>query len=1028
MKYILPIIIGIIYLVPVSSQTSFLNFHQLTVEEGLSESTNDFLYMDKNKFTWIGSLDGLNLFDGKEVIVFKSKSNTSDLNNIRGIDIQSPFFEDENGDIWFTTGEAINCYRSKEGKFNHFLIKTLSDTTSGVHRAFHLDAKQILWVIANGKLFKFNTKEPAKIIDYSEEFTHQHAVADIDDRGIVRSIFAFNSGVGKGFEVRKYSDNHNPPKKEYKFNKEGNLTDPSYTIYQVIPNIKNGVEACFLTDQGLLFFASDKSNSYRIIPFPKDFQSVVNMAKIGNRLYLVNNTSEIIEFDLTNETFSSIRHRTFNLDEKKELNDINRIFMGRDSILWVATNENGVFFANMKNQRSFSLFKRNNILEHPVHSLFEDSNGNIWGVSENGKAWVFDSKKRIKDTIVLPPYFRSIQTNDQIWAISSKGVGTLKAGNYNFDWTPLSDKNEMIFDIIPYNSKYLLLATSQGIRSFDINSNKSKLLYPDLFIVKIFLDTKERLWFANGSDQLKIIQIEENDSKPVLQNDLIKMFSNMGIMNHITEDTLRHYTLIGTSKGLVSISEDLSKKNLLTETEDLTNQYIHAVLTDKNSNIWLSTNRGITRFNPDLKGTSRFKNFSSRDGLSTEVYNSGSILLSKRNELWYGSTKGIDVIEPDIQNIGTAPKLAIKNLKIHNKKWSGEKSINDTKKIILPDTANTLTFELAALEYTDPVRNKFKAYLIHKNNIDSTFLGTNNSITYANLSPGNYKFQFTACNAEGIWQKQKHELEIIINPPFYQTWWFRTLTTITIIAFVVFLSTFYYRYQLRGKELELQKQKSISQQKQQALDKMIILKEERKRIAADMHDDILSDLTMIIIKSYSEFNTMEAEKSKALSIINKKANSLEENLRVLIWALNNEYDSLADLVNLIKDHASNYFEDQNIKLSIKPHDNIPELAIKGTIIMEVFKVVKEVLHNVVKHAEATKVFLSLIFNNDNSIIIIEDNGKGFKKKHEKNESGNGMKNCKSRLKKIGGQIHWEESKKGVKATITLKLGRLKNEG
>ena len=138
---------------PICGQTTFLNFHQLTVEEGLSESTNEFLYMDKNAFTWIGSLDGLNLYDGKDVTVYKNN-----MRSFRGIDIQSPFFEDKQGNIWFTTGEAINCYRKMKGEFDYYYSRGMQDPLVGVHTAFHLDNNQFLWGTADEQLFIFDTQ------------------------------------------------------------------------------------------------------------------------------------------------------------------------------------------------------------------------------------------------------------------------------------------------------------------------------------------------------------------------------------------------------------------------------------------------------------------------------------------------------------------------------------------------------------------------------------------------------------------------------------------------------------------------------------------------------------------------------------------------------------------------------------------------------------------------------------------------------------------------------------------------------
>lgn len=160
-RILLMVFIGSIALVTTLAQyTTAYTFHALTTKEGLSQSTNAFVYHDSYGFVWISSLDGLNRYDGRRVKVYKSDENS--LNSLYGANIQSSFFEDQQGDLWFSTDKAINCYRRKSGKLEHYFVQKdgiqYKDSLRFYH-AFFLDTlSHQLWVTAANGLFKFNIK------------------------------------------------------------------------------------------------------------------------------------------------------------------------------------------------------------------------------------------------------------------------------------------------------------------------------------------------------------------------------------------------------------------------------------------------------------------------------------------------------------------------------------------------------------------------------------------------------------------------------------------------------------------------------------------------------------------------------------------------------------------------------------------------------------------------------------------------------------------------------------------------------
>lgn len=983
---------------PLSSQGNLVNFHRLTTEEGLSESTNSFLYTDKRGFTWIGSLDGLNQFDGKEVTIFKANSNNPYA--MRGIDIQSSFFEDSRGDIWFTTGEAINCYRRLEGNFTYYFMNEPQDSTLSTHYAFHLEKDKYLWIVANEKMFRcdihlLKNEKHAPILD---SFNVIRAAVDTDTFSDFTLVYGCYWNNRYGFDVIEFPKSFRSSKRTSWFDIPGNPGDSALVVTQVIPNID--AEACFLTNKGLLFFDYTDPYNYNLISFPADFQGVNSMEKVGKYLWLANNTSKIALFDLTKREFCEKRIHAFNIDEKANVKNIDQIFLGQDSILWVTAREKGVYFANMRNQQSFSIFSENDLDDLAIHNFYEDQENNVECFSIEGEGLKFDRQKKSTLLPSQPRFFHKIRLRDnQIWATSLKGVGKKDKQTSQFHWYPYS-KSIRFFDVLQYDNRHLLLGTSEGLLLFDIDKKQYSSLGNTGFIVMIFIDNLGRLWTANASDQLTVWKIQEGHPISI---EKLNQFHNMGLMNDLVQDISRGIIWIATSKGLVSISEDTFEKKIVTEAEGLPNQYIRSILFDKYLNLWLSTNRGIIRFTPSSEGEQSFRSFTTRDGLSADEYVSGSALTSKTGELWFGSIKGVDIINPDFQNIGLAPKLAIKDLKIHDKPWVGDSSINLKKKINLSYRENTLTFELSAIEYTDPKRNRFKVYLIHNNGIDSSLIGTDNKITYANLSPGDYRFQFTACNAEGIWQANKYDLAIIITPPFYQTWWFRVLGIVLSIALIGFVFSFYYRYQ----RLELEKK--------------LALQAERDRIANEMHDELGGGLSTIINAS------ARAEKKKSLgevkSILNRISQvsfSLDKNMRELIWAMDPENDTLKELIAHIRHYTAEFLSDNGINVRIKVPERIPDLDMTSQVRHNILLVVKEILHNILKHSQATEVQFDII-TSDKFIISISDNGKGFEIESIKSR-GYGLRSCTNRITSISGKIKWERlDSGGMNVTITLEL-------
>ena len=228
------------------------------------------------------------------------------------------------------------------------------------------------------------------------------------------------------------------------------------------------------------------------------------------------------------------------------------------------------------------------------------------------------------------------------------------------------------------------------------------------------------------------------------------------------------------------------------------------------------------------------------------------------------------------------------------------------------------------------------------------------------------------------------------------------LLTIALLLIIVGLLLFR-GFQLRKK---LERQEAIAQ--------------ERKRISSDLHDDIGAGLTWITL--LSETAIKESKTPELTNVVNKISTITQElstNISEIIWTLNSNNDFLENMVSYIRRYAAEYFENSSVKLIIITPDNIAKTSISGKYRRNIFYTVKEALHNIIKHSEATEAELRFMLKNNVLSVIISDNGKGIPQ-GSLNRFGNGLNNMRSRIKSIMGDFTIEGNN-GTKITLSLNV-------
>ncbi|MCP5103465.1 MAG: PAS domain S-box protein, partial [bacterium] len=242
--------------------------------------------------------------------------------------------------------------------------------------------------------------------------------------------------------------------------------------------------------------------------------------------------------------------------------------------------------------------------------------------------------------------------------------------------------------------------------------------------------------------------------------------------------------------------------------EWLPNNSIYGIVEDEDGNLWLSTLKGLSRFNPE---TLKFRNYDVRYGLQGNEFSQAAFHKSPGGEVFFGGTNGFNCFYPrKIKDNRHIPPVVITGFRISTKpvpvdpmgKSPLQKSIDETGKIVLSHTDNVFSFEFAALDFLNPSKNKY-AYKMENFDREWNYVDAGKRfVTYTNLDPGKYVFKVKGSNNDGVWNEKGTSLEVLITPPFYHKWWFRIL--LLVLFSLLLYGGYFYRTRRLRKKLEEQ--------------------------------------------------------------------------------------------------------------------------------------------------------------------------------------------------------------------------------
>jgi two-component sensor histidine kinase len=459
----------------------------------------------------------------------------------------------------------------------------------------------------------------------------------------------------------------------------------------------------------------------------------------------------------------------------------------------------------------------------------------------------------------------------------------------------------------------------------------------------------------------------------------------------ITEDS-NHILWLGTSGGgLNKFDRELNTFTHFSQNMGLTSSVVYGILEDNAKNLWMSTDNGIFKFNIKKEN---FTHFDLEDGLQSLEFNGGSYFKDKSGMMYFGGINGLNIFYPDsIRTNLFVPPIVITSINILNNRLKGEAS-----EIILTHDQNFISFEFSALDYTNPKNNH---YMFRLDGLDDgwNYVDAKRRIAnYINLPAGDYIFHVVGTNSDGLWNRSGTSILITITPPFWQTWWFITLTVILIGAIIYYISTIRIKQQL-------------------AIEKI------KTRLAADLHDNVGASLTEISILSevavHKSNNDSDVKELRGISDI---ARQLVDTMSDIVFVVNPDRDSLYDLIIKLKDSYNEFLQSVGISFKVKNIDKTNDIKLPMEYKQNLLLIFKEGINNAIKHSKCDKIVFEANVRGDVIEMILSDNGIGF------NEldvgTGNGLRNMETRADKINGKMKWRSSvENGTRIRFVGKISR-----
>ncbi|WP_290790601.1 ligand-binding sensor domain-containing protein [Flavihumibacter sp. UBA7668] len=986
-----------------SAQHSPYIFRQITVKDGLSNNRVNCILQDHLGFTWIGTDDGLNRFDGNAFTIFRHEPGNS---ATLGGNIILDLCEDKNGVLWIATGDGGLCRFNRSAapsrQFKNFRHNPGDSASIPVNtiNAMLPDGKQFIWLATSGSgILRFNT--------ITNEFIRigglpRTTITDLcfDKFGMIWAgtqgggYIKLDPGSQRIWFDEKYSNPydklpHVAVTNLYK-DKRNNIWLASWdpVLYQVgvpdqnkqgvhttiIGKLEPGNEPTSFTDAGSSdFWVGTKKSGIRI------FRSSENRWE---------------EIKAQADDFSSLGSNT-----------VYCLYRDKDEHIWIGTDKGISLYIPTGSQLSpVRLPDVAGTGNQQVHDFLSLTDKKIWiGTNDGLYEW---QNNRLN---YIPLRWKNKRLAATSLFHSANGKRYIGTDYSLFEWDSQTQKIKLLpntdKDIV---MKQLIASRIVSIEEDSIDGSAAIIASPYGHFLTYYNNAKSR-WISRFDTVTRIVpdfQIKDN------------------LIHKIYKDPAGHLWLATTKNGLGEWIR--SKKqfeyhiNHPGNPSSITNNHVNDIIADSSGKIWLATyGGGLNKYDPVSSIFTYIRNspnlleslcvdnkqriwmlgngeLFAYDPTSDQIRSFANALGVNRGQLcgWlkvdpdgYLLIGGKDFfirVHPDsLQQPVVHPSVQFTDLQVFDTSFYHQ--LSSSQRIRLAHNQNYLSIHYSAPWYRQKLYYQYKLEGVDPGWIDA---GTQQKTAYQQLAPGTYRFLVRSSSIPGIWNSNPSILIIELVPPFWQRWWFFVILTAAISALIYVI----YRYRIN----ELVKRQTI-----------------RNRIAQDLHDNLGSTLSSIsvysqVAKIYKE-QQKDTELNDTLQRIGSTSGEMISEMNDIVWAINPRNDNMEKIIQRMDSFARPLLKAACISFDLQHSPDIKPIVLEMEQRKNLYLIFKESVTNAIKYSEASEMQVNIARNGKFLIMDIKDNGKGFDPALNKNAnrlslSGNGLRNMRNRAKELNGKL------------------------
>lgn len=820
-----------------------INFVHIGLNEGLSQSTVVDITQDTHGNMWFATHNGLNKFDGYDFTVYQHVD--QDPHSI-GNDVIRTCTTDKQGRVWAGTNEGLSLYDVNMDRFENFTFVEDGEKLP-VNGIVEVNRKLLLCV-RKKKLLLFDTDS----LQFSENMPLPAlasivptAISRQDDRiyiGTLQGLLVYSIGTNKlesiapdklkGKEI--YSILQQSPIRLW-VGTEGNglfcvnLQTGEVTNYTYDPKAKNSISSNYIRSLSL-----DSQNALWIGTL--NSLNIYNEENDSFDIY----TSDLLESGSLSQT--SVRD----------------IFMDAQGGMWLGTYFGGLnYYHPFKDRFSNiqSTAKENSLNCNIIGCIREDAQNNLWiGTNSGGVNFYnprtrtfrhYTQKEGIGSNDIKVIYID--ETKDLVYIGTHTGGLSILNRRTGHIETICNIKTNNIYTFEPTeNGEFWVSGISELLRFnpknktfVTVTSQADGTPFLHNHITDIMRDSKRRLWFIGE----KGLAVYTEKNGELLHCPLLPSQSPITyrMINCVYESKQNGIFWIGTRDGLYRFDEKTGEMKQYTVAQGLPNNVVHGIMEDTYGYLWLSTDKGLCRFQPQ---TEKFRNYTSNDGIQSNQFSNNAYCHARNGLMYFGGINGITTFQPEqLPDNPHIPPVVISHLRLFNKivtpgDDSGilQKNISETRSITLAAGQSMFSLEFVVSNYISGNHNTF-AYMLK--GYDQEWYYTNNTriVSYSNLPQGTYRFLVKAANSDGKWNEQPTELEIIVLPVWYKTWWALLLFAALFVAATVFI--FYYFWMKKSMKAQIQLEMADKERQKE-------MNEMKLQFFINISHELRTPLTMIL--------------------------------------------------------------------------------------------------------------------------------------------------------------------------------------